>query len=178
VITEDMDDPSGWMAPFVEVFADLKVSLGKLADELKARRRLEQQWMANQPNYYSFGKMSQPGVATTDIQDFGGPMPGREWIVRIIGAVASPLAANAAVVTWYVGQNMPGPAAGMLPGNYARAQFASVPAFNTYSSNILKVNSNENLLVGLTGIPASSAIHLVACVDDQPVGSGTPVTLM
>jgi hypothetical protein len=178
MITSDMDDPPGWIAPFVDIFADFKLTLGRLTDELSNQRRKEQQWMARQPNYYSVSKMSQPGAATTDVQTLGGPMAGREWVVRLIAAVASPLAANAALVTWYAGQILPGIAPGMLPGNYARWQFPSVPGFATFSSNIFKINSNEELLVGLTGIPASSAIHLIACIDDQPVGSATPVIPM
>src|SRR4029077_12344124 len=151
-----------------KLFADFNITLRSLDQTIKSEHRSQQQRLAALPDSYSASKLSTPGAATTDVQDFGGPPPGREWVLRLLSAVASPLAANAAVVTWYVGQVMPGPAAGQLPATMAKWQFASVPAFQTFTSTVIKVKWGEHLVAGLTGVPASSVIALGFTADDQP----------
>jgi hypothetical protein len=153
----------------VNLFAKLDVSLGTLGQEIRRSNLMEQQRLANLPVNMPFSRMSSPGAATTDIQDFGGPQPGRQWVVRLLAAVASPLAANAALVTWYVGQNMPGPGTGMPPATMAVWQFASVPGFQNFTADVIKVMPGEHLVAGLTAIPASSNIALKAIINDQPL---------
>lgn len=157
--------------PGFDLFAKFGLAIGKLTDELVEHRRMEQRRLARLPIYVPLSRMSTPGVAVTDIQDFQGPQPGRMWVVRLLAALASPIAANAAVVTWYVGQIMPGPAAGMLPSTMAVWQFPSVPGFQNFTSDVIKVLPGEHLIAGLTGVPASSLIALKAAINDQPMFS-------
>lgn len=168
----------GLDGPSLDLFAKLDVSINGLAHEMQTRQRYEMEQLRAIPRNIAFGKMSSPGAATTDIQDFGGPQNGREWDVLLIAAYASPLAANAAVVTWYIGQNSGGPAAGMLPSTMARWQFPSVPNQEDFGAGILKVRQGEHLIAGLTGIPASSNIGLIAVINDQPLYGGSPVAVV
>lgn len=154
-----------------ELFANFKLSLDTLNKQLKRQYDQEQARLASLPDYIGLSRMSTPGAAVTDLQDFGGPQPGRQWIVRLIAAFASPLAANATVVTWYIGQIVPGPAAGMLPSTMAKWQFPSVPGFQNFTSDVLKLFPGEHLIAGLTGIPASSNISLSASINDEPLKS-------
>lgn len=149
-----------------DLFGKLSVSLDSVTSQLKEQFRREQEALRHVPVTIDLDRMSQPGAAVTDLQDFGGPQPGREWKVRVLSAIAVPLAANATIVTWYVGQIMPGPAAGMLPATMAKWQFTSVPAFEDFSS-ALTIKNGEHLIAGLTNIPASSTIALGASIDDQ-----------
>lgn len=160
-----------------DFFVKLGVSLDTLSERIDRQNQLEQQRLKALPVSVNFDRLSTP-AGTTDLQDFDGPQPGREWHIRLLSAIAVPLAANASVVTWYVGQRMPGPAAGMLPASLAVWQFASVPAFQNFTSDVIVVRNGERLIAGLTGVPASSAISLGVAVNDQPAGSGRfPVAL-
>jgi hypothetical protein len=82
--------------------------------------------------------------------------------------VSGTLATNATVVTWYVGQIMPGPAPGVLPITLHRWQFASIPGFQTFGNSVISVNQGEHLIAGLTGIAANADIALNASIEDQP----------
>lgn len=160
----DTDSPGG----LFDLFAKVHIAIDGLTDEIKKTRQAEQRRLAMLPNYVPFSRMSNPS-GVTDIIDFGGPQPGRQWVVRLLSAVASPLAANAALVTWYVGQIMPGPAAGMLPASMARWQFDSVPAFKNFTGTVIKIMPGEHLIVGLTAVPAASFIAINAAVEDAPL---------
>jgi hypothetical protein len=169
-----MTSPDTDEKSLLDFFAEFHVTLQGIQAELKATRanraKEEQNRIAVQPRYVPIERMSSPGAAVTDFQDFGGPQAGRQWIIRLLAAFASPLAANASLVTWYIGQpGIPGPAAGMLPATSARWQFPSVPGFQTFTSDILKVLPNQHLIAGLTGIPAQSNIGLVAAINDVPL---------
>lgn len=155
-------DSHAWL----DMFGKLSVSLDGVSAQLKEQSRREQEALKHVPVTIDMDRMSIPGAAVFDLQDFGGPQPGREWKVRILSAIAVPLAANATIVTWYVGQIMPGPAPGMLPATMAKWQFLSVPAFEDFSS-ALTVKNGEHLIAGLTNVPASSIIALGASIDDQ-----------
>lgn len=156
----------------LDVFAKFSLSLDTLSKKVQRQIDQEQQRLANLPNYIGLSQMSTPGAAVTDIKDFGGPQPGRQWVLRLLSAFASPLAANASLVTWYVGQVVPGPAAGMLPATMAKWQFPSVPGFQPFTSDVIKVYPGEHLIAGLTGIPASSSIALSVGIDEEPLNVG------
>lgn len=163
---EDTEDPQG-----LNLWAKFNLAIQGLTgaiEEANRYQRREQRRMADIPRYVPFSRMSAPPGAF-DTQDFGGPQPGRQWVVRLLVAVAQPLAANASVVSWYVGQIMPGPAAGMLPASMLRWQFASVPGIQSFTSDIIKVLPGEHLIAGLTG-PITNVMLNVA-VNDQPLFS-------
>jgi len=138
-------------------------------EEANKLARKDQRRMADIPRYVTFSDMSIPGAATFDVSDFGGPQPGRQWVVRLLVAVASPLAANASVVSWYVGQIMPGPAPGMLPPTMLRWQFGSVPGIQSFTSDVIKILPGEHLIAGLTSVPAASVVTLTVAINDQPL---------
>src|SRR5882724_2955568 len=167
-ISDDVEtrDPD---SPGFDAFAKFGLAINSLTDELKLQRRMEQNRLAQLPNYIALARMSSPGANVTDIVDFLGPQPGRVWVVRLLLALASPLGANAAVVTWYVGQIMPGPAAGQLPSTMGVWQFASVSNYQNFTSDVIKVYPGEHLIAGLTGVPAASNIALKAAINDQPL---------
>lgn len=167
------DTPSG-----LDLFAKFHLAITGLTDEMVKARLREQRRLAALPVYIRLSRMSSPGAAVTDIQDFGGPQPGRKWNVRLLVARASPGAANAAVVDWYVGQVMPGPAAGQLPSTMSVWQFASVPGFQNFTSNVIEILPGEHLIAGLTNIPASSNIALTVAVNDQPIWAQTAVVAL
>lgn len=171
--TQVEEPPAG---SILNLFAKFNLAVTDLTSEIATLNRNEQARLNALPNHYTFSRMSSPGAAVTDIQDFQGPQPGRQWIVRLLSAIASPAAANAAVVIWYVGQIMPGPAAGMLPATMARWQFSSVPGFEKFTSDVITVKPGERLVAGLTGIPAASNIALNVSVDDVPIAS--PITVL
>lgn len=160
--TDDADNK--WFS----LFAKFSLSVDRLTAAVERQRKNEQRRLAALPRNVPILRMSQPGAAVTDVQVFGGPQPGREWVVRLLTAFASPLAANAAVVSWYVGQNIGGVAAGQLPSGTARWQFPSVPGFQNFTSDVIVIRFGEQLIAGLTSVPAASSIALTAVVDDQP----------
>lgn len=155
--------------PGVHLFAKLGLAIESLTTQIQRANQNEQRRLAALPISYPFQQFSQPGAATTDIKDFGGPQPGRVWIVRLFTAFATPVAANAAVVSWYVGQVMSGDAAGQLPINMKRWEFPSLPGEQAFTSNVITIRNGEHLIAGLTGIPASSRITLNVVVNDEPL---------
>jgi hypothetical protein len=165
-VSADADASAGRDNALLDLVGKLHIGINSLSKQLE-RFLTEQMRLNQQPRNVPLEILSQPGAATFDIKDFGGPQPGREWVVRNLSAVASPLAANAALVTWYVGQVMPGPGNGMLPPTMARWQFASVPAFQAFGGNTITIRNGQHLIAGLTGVPASSSIALVATINDQ-----------
>lgn len=157
----------------LDLLGKLHIGINDMAAEQAKANRLEQRRLASLPDHFSTSRVSQPGAAVFDVVDFGGPVPGRQWIVRLLSAVAIPLAANAALVTWYVGQIVPTGTPGQLPGTMARWQFTSVPAFQSFTSDVIKLNSGEHLIAGLTAVPAASVIALNISVNDQPAFAAT-----
>ena len=153
--------------PGFHLFAKLGVAIESLSDQIKKANDNEQRRLAALPINIPFQRLSTPAGAT-DIQDFGGPQPGRVWTVRLLSAFADPVAANAAVVSWYVGQPMPGNAVGQLPLSMKRWEFSSLPASEKFTSNVLVIRNGERLIAGLTAVPASSHIFLSVTVNDQP----------
>lgn len=164
--------------PLLNLFAKFDLTLGRIADQLDKQILQEQRRFSALPNYIALERMSVLSAGGTDVVSFGGPQGGRVWLVRLLGAVSSPLVVSGPpVVTWYVGQNMPGPAAGQLPSTMARWQFAAVPAFQNFTADVIQVKAGQQLLAGITGAPASTALSLIASVNDQPMYAGAPVII-
>lgn len=174
----EIDDDS---QPGLRLDARLVMALESAADNLdgfvKAWRK-EQARLAQLPSVITLEQIVVPGAAQTsalvDLAGYG-PQPGRTWIVRLLAAIASPPAANASIVTWYVGQNVGNVTApGVLPVTMTRWQFPSVPGFQTFTSNVIQLLPNQHLIAGLTNIPGSSPpIALMAVVNEQPLYAQT-----
>jgi hypothetical protein len=161
----DPDSTPGGRA-WLDVMGKLSVGVNNLTAELADAKQRAQDALAHVPNNVSIPRFSVNATAT-DLLNFGGPRPGREWVVRLLSGVAVPLAANATLATWYVGQPIP---SDIAPGQYQADvvwQFASLPSFQSFTSDVIHIKPGENLFVGLTGIPATSRITIVARVDDQ-----------
>jgi hypothetical protein len=152
-------------SPLLNLFARFNLTLDSLTKQLERQNNIEQRKIARIPLTVAIERMSATGAVATDIKDFGSPFDGHKWIVRLLGTIADPLGANAATVTWYVGQNTPGSVAGQLPVTKARWQ-QGVPKFDTFTKGGITIGAKEHLIAGLTGIPASSFIGLIACVED------------
>jgi hypothetical protein len=166
-VSLDADANAGRDNALLDILGKIHIGVNNLTAELQQSFLKEQARLSTQPRAISLERSSQPS-GTFDLIDFGGPQPGREWVLRLLTAFAQPLAANVAVVTWYVGQRMPGPANGMLPVTMAKWQFPSCPGQATFGANMITIRNGQNLIAGLTGVPASSTIALVAGVSDQP----------
>lgn len=154
--------------PGLHFFAKLGLAIEGLSAKLEREARNEQRRLANLPVNIPFSQLSNPGAAVTDIISFDGPQAGREWHVRMLTAFASPVGSNATTVSWYVGQRMPGDAAGQLPVTMKRWEFTTLPGQEDFSPNLIVIRNGEELIAGLTGIPASSRIALGVTVTDQP----------
>lgn len=155
-------------SPGVHLFANLALSLEGLTQQIAKANEREQRRLSSLPINMPLQQFSNAGAATTNILDFMGPQPGRVWVVRLLSAYATPVAANATVCSWYVGQVMPGDAAGQLPITMKRWEFSSLPGQQTFTSNVLTIRPGEHLIAGLTGLVASSRIALNVAVNDMP----------
>lgn len=165
-MTDDPDETQ-LEQPGLHLFAKLGLSVESLTAQLKRANDREQQRLARLPVNIPLNRLSAP-AGVTDIQDFGGPQPGRVWHVRLLTGYASPVAANAATVSWYVGQIMTGDAAGQLPINMKRWEFTSLPGDDDFSTGVIMIRNGEKLIAGLVGVPASSRISLSAVIADEP----------
>lgn len=172
---------------FFEVFADLKLTLESVRDELKRANNIEQARLKRQARYVTMERMSDPGSrngTAVDIVDFGAPQNGRIWKVRLAMAASSPdpsvtLAAN---VTWYVGQIMPAAkSTGLLPVTWSRDAFVSgaspLPQWRTYTDRVFTVLPNQHLIVGITAVPTptTTSIALAVAVEDEPLWAAAQV---
>lgn len=179
------DDTGG--GSFFEVFADLKLTLESVRDELKRANTIEQARLTKQARYITLERMSDPGSrngTAVDIVDFGNPQNGRIWKVRLTMAAGSPdpSVALAANVTWYVGQIMPGAkATGLLPVTWSRDAFVAgaspVPMWRTYTDRVFTVLPNQHLIAGITAVPTptTTSIALAVAVEDEPLWAAAQV---
>ena len=78
-------------------------------------------------------------------------------------------------ITWYVGQNIGGPAAGQLPQTMARWQVQDIPAYEKFTSDVIRVGPNEHLMAGLTQIASGLSVVCTAIVKDQPIAAASKV---
>lgn len=147
-----------------DLLAKIHVGINDSVVEMRKANENEQRRLASIPNNVVISRGSQ--ATTTDLLDFGGPQPGRQWSVRLLVGVSNDGTNNATVATWYVGPKVPVIAAGILPGTMVRYQMPSLPSVQKFGGEII-VQPNERLMVGLTGIPASSSLAFSAAIDDQ-----------
>lgn len=151
---------------FLNLFGKLTASIDSLSSTINKQMRREQWLLEHVPVTIPQLQQSR-STGATEIVDLGGPQPGREWVVRMIGAFTPDLSTNAALVTWYVGQSSPTFAAGILAANWIRWQFPSVPGFQNFTSDVIHIKNGEHLVVGLTGIVANKPIMLRADINDE-----------
>ena len=151
------DAEAGNNSGLLSLFAKFSASVDGLTAAVR-QMSAEQAALAHEP--VSTVLIQGTSGAATQIVDFGCPQPGREWVVRLLTAFNATMTANAAQVTWYVGQNIPtGIGTGILQPSFAIWQFPSVPGMQNFTSDVIHIKPNEHLLAGITG------------------GTGTPVTL-
>jgi hypothetical protein len=151
------------------IVADLlgKIHLGinDATVEMRKANRLEQRRLAAIPN--SFTKSLSSQVTGTDTLIFGGPQNGRQWEVRLLFGMDTTLAANAAVVTWYVGQDVRSTPTSFEQSSMGRWQFASLPGQKDFGSGQITLQPNEVLIAQITGAPAGKIIALNVSIDDM-----------
>lgn len=133
--------------------------------ELKKANRLEQQRLLGLPNYFTKSMASQ--LTGTDTLLFGGPQNGRQWEVCLLVAVDSTLAANAAIVTWYVGQDIRVAPASPEPPTMVRWSFPSLPGFKDFGGGQITLQPNEVLIAQITSAPAGKVIVLNVGINDM-----------
>ena len=155
-----------WKTLVGDIGAKIHLGLNDANARLDKLIQLEQARLAALPNYVALPSKASVNATTNDIVSFGGPQPGRRWVVALLSGVANPIAANAAVVSWYIGTRM---TQANLQVSDIKWQFASLPSFQTFSSMLLQVLPNQELFAGLTSVPASSNIVLNCTVNDQPL---------
>lgn len=162
-------------SPLLDLFAKFSLQLDSMNTQLKRANELEQRKLAMQPDVLTKVDVFNSS-ATTYVHDFDGPQDGRIWHVRLLGCVALPFAANAAIPTFYVGTNVSSGVAG-VPAFPPRWQFPSVPGFQKFSAGEIMLYPKEHLLLGLTSIPASSTIMTVVTINSEPMKRARPVVL-
>jgi len=155
--------------PGFRLFAKIGLALDSISARAKAEQDRDQRRLNALPVYQVINRFNTVPSVATEIVSFDGPENGREWHVRLLTAFASPVASNAATVSWYVGQQVPGDAAGQLPVTMKRWEFTTIPGQVAFSSSVFVVRAGDNLLAGLTGVPAASRIALTAYIQDQPL---------
>jgi hypothetical protein len=176
---------------FADMFAGFSLGISGLTDEVKRLNGFNDDQVAasrrNLPRQIPLIQEAVNGNPAT-ILDFGSPSAGRKWEIRILGAVAVTSGAGGGFVTmatcvqtWYIGPKMQG-IVGMPPGvsnpMNIRWQFPSIPNFDNYSGDQIQVLPNEELQLGLTGIPVNpTQIYGIAVVNDMPLYAGRVVSV-
>lgn len=151
------------------VVADLlgKIHIGindSIAEQRKANQ-LEQRRLAGLPNYFTISKVSQ--VAGTDTINFGGPQNGRQWEVALLFAMDSLQIANAAIITWYVGQDMRQGTTALMQITMARWQFPSLPSMKDFGGGQITIQPNEVLIAQIVSAPAGKSIVMNVGINDM-----------
>jgi hypothetical protein len=264
----EIEAPAGF-----DVFAKFGLTIDSLASEIQQDRRSRQQSLARQPIYRVV-----PGQAVTaggiGKANLGSPTDGREWIVKLLGAVnftykfstqsgasaqgtgaagvtviapasmftitgfsvsagaataagtvtvtltnvlggpyvyymaesvagggslsqslslpasgtptltvsgdatGGPVSANLygtenddpSVMTWYIGTDIPLDANGNQPNTEARWFMPQLPHFEKFSTDVLRVKHNENLIAVVQNNFVAPYTDIIAVVLDQPIG--------
>lgn len=166
----DVDVKADGMGLLADAVLKLHAGVNDMARQQKQALQLEQWKLDNLPNYISLTQTA-PNTATSVI-DFGGPQPGRKWVVLYLANVADGLVANAAVPSWFIGPNVSNNIPANLPESMFRWAFTAHPGFQTFTGQVLQVNANERLLCAITGNPAAGVILTAnAIINDQLVAN-------
>lgn len=175
---EDIDPDAPDEGNLFNMFAKFSLSLDRLTAKIDKMNRLEQARLSVLPNPIAKSQMALLAGGGATFLDFDGPQPGRKWVVRLLIAQPSVIIASGPpVVTWYVGQIIPGPATGQMPATMARWQFAAVPAYQNFTADVIQVQPGERLIAGITAAPALTALAVTAVFNDQPLNAVMPVTI-
>lgn len=158
-----LDVGAGNNGLIADLLGKIHLGINDLATQQAKQYVEEQRRLAGLPNYFTISRDTQG--PTTALLDFGSPQNGRTWTVRLLTGFSGDLTANAAVATWYVGPKV-ATAAGISVVTSARWQFASLPSMQKFSGEIV-LQPNEHLLVGVTGIPASSNLLFNVAIEDN-----------
>lgn len=75
---------------------------------------------------------------------------------------------SGADLTWYVGQNINQGVNTPLPQHMAFARMHTIPAESTYTSDVIRVLQNNQLIVGCTNATVNSTINGMAKILDMP----------
>lgn len=159
----DLDASNGGLVG--DLLAKLHIGINDAVTELKRANRIEQARLADLPNYFTVSKAPDNPAAVTGTLNFGGPQPGRQWRVRLLAGISNDLSTNATKAAWYVGSNVL-TAPGILPATQLRWLSTALPDVQKFNGEII-VNPNEQLILGLTAIPASSSLTFTACIEDM-----------
>lgn len=159
-------------SPWFDIFAGFRLSLDTLNKSIQRRNHLLERAAACLPIPATHERLLSLGAGVlTGTVDFGTPLPGRRWVVRLFAAVENPVgtaAPVAAVVTWYVGPEV-STGAGVFSPTSARWQFRQIPDFQRFTADTIHVRPGQSLVAGLTGMPAGgSETALIASIDDYP----------
>lgn len=170
--------------------AKIVLALGSVKEEIH-RSRVEnaeynkQRHLERIKNYIPLSQAVTLNASGQGVVDLGTPSLGRVWTVRQIMAsvLNGELAASAAAnIGWYIGTNVPGPAAGtgaLQVTTQWRASFTAVPSIQTYTSDILQLRSGDRLFVVVNGPvgQANAVMVFNAVVLDEPMKVGVPTSL-
>lgn len=163
----DLDADSGGI--LADLLLKINVGIGSLNKKLAAAEQREAIRLANLPNYTVLSRSTLNNAATSTLV-FGGPQPGRQWVVNLLSAGPTSLAANAAAISWFVGQPvLGGLSAGIPPMSQFVYQMPSTPSTQAFTSQVLRVMPNEQLFVVVTNDPQTAPIVINARVQDMPV---------
>lgn len=148
-----------------DLLGKIHLGINDMVAEQKKAARQEQARLAGLPNYTVLTRGSQ--LTGTDLLNFGGPQNGRQWEVCLLFAMDSTLSANAAVLTFYVGQDIRSAPAAFEPPTYARWQFPSLPSQKDFGGGQITIQPNEVLLCQITGAPAGKVIVVNVGINDM-----------
>ena len=148
-----------------DLLGKIHIGINDAVAEMKKISQQEQIRLAGLPNYFIKSMATQ--ATGTDTIIFGGPQNGRQWEVCLLVGLDSTLAANAAVVTWYVGQDMRVAPTALEQPTMVRWQFPSLPGFKDFGGGQITVQPNEVLIAQVTGAPAGKVIVLNAAINDM-----------
>lgn len=155
----------------------LSINLGKLSASVDVLgKKMDEQirlsaYPRQLPLYQSF--------TANGFYDAGGPQMGRFWEVRLFGVTGLSTPGLAAwvvggtppVVTLYEAQSVTSLqlAAGILPPSQVRWQLNALPAWENFSGDQCRINQNQHLIVGVSNIPATTALYVVVVINDIPI---------
>lgn len=168
---------------------DLTAAIGGMTQQIKLLRsesaeERRQASYARLKNYLPLTAAVTLNASGIGFVDFGTPMFGRVWTVRLLTAAVQggELAANAAAnIGWYIGTTVPSGTVGTVTPftSQWRDSAAGVPVVKTYTSDIHQVRMGEHLFVIVNGPVGQANANMVfnAVVLDEPMKVGIPASV-